>query len=409
MSFIFGKANLLRICCQQPETGEFFGGNVGAKLTGRLKHLDMPIYMDRHDVSASVTAENVAQLHQQDLRIQDRFGCKGLTYWFDEKRKTAFCLIEAPNERAIREMHDYAHGQVPHRVIEVDPGIVESFLGRIGDPERAQNVELNIINDPAFRTVMVMDIKPLALTKDDLAQFASGMGQFVQMILDVLSSFKGNLVKHTNEHFLISFRSVSNAVHAAVELQQSFSGFTDGMRKHGLFFKIGLSTGVPVTEKNLIFEEAIRLAERMAVLGKEDIVVSEEVRELYDSENPISLTGREGIACLTQADEQFITRLMDHAQSTWSDIKLKVDDLNKPVGLSKPQLYRKMILLTGKSPVTFIKEYRLNEALSLLNKGAGNISQIAYEAGFSSPSYFAKCFQKRYGQSATEYLAARAG
>src|ERR1051325_2836458 len=107
----------------------------------------MPIFMDRHDVSESVTAEHIANLHQQDLKIQDQFGCKGLTYWFDEKRKTAFCLIEAPNADAILNMHNHAHGQVPHRVIEVDPGIVESFLGRIEDPEKAKNSELNIINE----------------------------------------------------------------------------------------------------------------------------------------------------------------------------------------------------------------------------------------------------------------------
>jgi len=47
----------------------------------------MPIFMDRHDVSETVTAENIAQLHQEDLKIQDQFGCRGLTYWFDEKEK----------------------------------------------------------------------------------------------------------------------------------------------------------------------------------------------------------------------------------------------------------------------------------------------------------------------------------
>ena len=85
----------------------------------------MPIYMDRHDVSETVTAENVAELHQKDLKIQDQFGCRGLTYWFDEKRKTAFCLIEAPDAKDIQKMHNQAHGQVPHSVIEVDARIVE--------------------------------------------------------------------------------------------------------------------------------------------------------------------------------------------------------------------------------------------------------------------------------------------
>ncbi len=110
----------------------------------------MPIYMDRHDVSEAVTAENVAELHQQDLKIQDQFGCRGLTYWFDDKRKTAFCLIEAPDEKHLLEMHNNAHGQVPHSIIEVDASIVESFLGRIEDPVKAQNTALNIINVPRF-------------------------------------------------------------------------------------------------------------------------------------------------------------------------------------------------------------------------------------------------------------------
>ena len=133
----------------------------------------MPIYMDRHDVSETVTAETIAQLHQADLKVQDQFGCRGLTYWFDEKRKIAFCLIEAPDAQAIHKMHDHAHGQVPHRVIEVDASIVESFLGRIEDPEKAQNTELNIINDPAFRTIMVISLKGLSLAQNDSAQFKS--------------------------------------------------------------------------------------------------------------------------------------------------------------------------------------------------------------------------------------------
>ncbi len=127
----------------------------------------MPIFMDRHDVSEVVTAENVAHLHQEDLKIQHLFNCRGLTYWFDDKRKTAFCLIEAPDIQAIHDMHDQAHGQVPHSVIEVDPTVVESFLGRIGDPVKSQNTELNIISDPAFRTILVISLHLPFLLKED--------------------------------------------------------------------------------------------------------------------------------------------------------------------------------------------------------------------------------------------------
>jgi AraC-like DNA-binding protein len=98
---------------------------------------------------------------------------------------------------------------------------------------------------------------------------------------------------------------------------------------------------------------------------------------------------------------------MDYADLNWIDINLKVDDFSKPVGCSKSQLYRKITALSGKSPNSFIKEYRLSEALVLLNKNTGNVSEIAFETGFSSPSYFSKCFQKTYGQSPSEYLSSK--
>ena len=79
----------------------------------------MPIYMDRHDLSG-VTAKDVAQAHQKDLSIQEDFGCRGITYWFDEERGAAFCLIEAPDKNAVKEMHDHAHGLVPHQILEVE-------------------------------------------------------------------------------------------------------------------------------------------------------------------------------------------------------------------------------------------------------------------------------------------------
>ena len=368
----------------------------------------MPIYMDRHDVSETVTAENVAQLHQQDLKIQDQFGCRGLTYWFDGKRQTAFCLIEAPDVESLKKMHDHAHGQVPHSVIEVDARIVESFLGRIEDPEKSQNTVLNIINDPAFRTIMVIRVKRLSLKQNDLTQFKSSLHHYSNAILNLLNVYEGTPVKQTEDHFLVSFKSVSNAVYAAFDIQSLLKESRNDMNNSKILFKIGLSGGVPVTEKKLIFEETIKLAERMCAVVKGEIIVSSEVKALYNSENTNALIDGESRLVLTQEDERFLTLLMDYTESAWSNTNLKVDDFSKPVGYSKSQLYRKMILLTGKSPNTFLKEYRLNEALLLLNKSTRNISEVAFETGFSSPSYFSKCFQKRYGHLPSGYLPHKA-
>ena len=369
----------------------------------------MPIYMDRHDVSETVTAENIAQIHQADLKIQDQFGCRGLTYWFDEKRKTAFCLIEAPNARAIKKMHKQAHGQVPHKVIEVDASIVESFLGRIEDPVKAQNTALNIINDAAFRTIMVISLQGLSPAQADDAQFKSSLHTYNKAVLKLLNRYQGTPVNQTENHILVSFKSVSKAVHAAIDIQLLFKDFSKKIRNDKLILKIGLNAGVPVTEKKLIFEDTIKLAERMCKIIKGEIIVSSEVKDLYKSENANTFVRNKNILSLTEADEKFITLLMNYTESAWSDTDLKVDDFSKPLGCSKSQLYRKMILLTGKSPNTFINEYRLEKALSLLNKNNHNVSEIAYQTGFTSASYFSKCFQKRYGHLPSDYLLHKAG
>ena len=226
-------------------------------------------------------------------------------------------------------------------------------------------------------------------------------------VLNLLNDYEGKPVKQTENYFLVSFKSVSNAVHAAFEIQSLFKDFRNEINNDKILLKIGLSAGVPVTEKKLIFEDTIKLAERMCKIIKGEIIVSSEVKELYNSENLNALSEGESIVFLTQTDEKFLTLLMDYTESTWSDINLKVDDFSKPVGCSKSQLYRKIILLTGKSPNGFIREYRLNEALTLLNKNTGNVSEIAFETGFSSPSYFSKCFQKRYGHLPSDYLPAK--
>lgn len=366
----------------------------------------MPIYMDRHDISEGVTAEIVAQLHQEDLKIQDQYNCRGLTYWFDEIRNTAFCLVEAPDVKAIQKMHKEAHGQVPTSIIEVEPAIVESFLGRIEDPEKAQDAAVNIITDPAFRTIMVIALTQSSLTKTDFHNEESPIPDYTEAILHLLNLDDGQPVKQTQNYFLVSFKSVSNAIHAACDIQLLFKDRKNALNDNKISLKIGLNAGAPVTEKKSIFEDTIKLAERMCIV-KGEVVVSSEVHELYNNENSKALNRKENIVVLTRADESFLTHLMDYTEFTWSNPNLKVDDFSKHVGCSKSQLYRKLLLLTGKSLNTFIREYRLNEAMALLTKNYGNVSEIAFETGFSSPSYFSKCFQKKYGLLPSYYLAAK--
>ncbi|HEX7014174.1 MAG TPA: nickel-binding protein [Cyclobacteriaceae bacterium] len=364
----------------------------------------MPIYMDRHDVSETVTAENVAQLHQADLKVQDTFNCKGLTYWFDGKRKTAFCLIEAPDRDSISRMHEYAHGEVPNRIIEVDDSVVESFLGRIADPENSQNTGLNIINDPAFRTIMVARIKRSSLKHVTPEQIHSVIENYNKSIVTALNKFKGSIVKQKRDYFLSSFDSVTNAVLCAQEIQAALWTPAHNGDDPGIKLKIGLSAGSPVTEKEGLFEDTIKKAERLCEVVKGQIVVSSEVKELYESEISNISIDTKYITALNSNDETFISLLMDYTEREWTNATLNVNDFSRCLGYSKAQLYRKMTSITGMSPNSFIKEYRLDKALKLLSRRVESISQIAFETGFNSASYFSRCFQETFGILPSYYI-----
>ena len=85
-----------------------------------------------------------------------------------------------------------------------------------------------------------------------------------------------------------------------------------------------------------------------------------------------------------------------------SDSDLSVETIGAELGLSRVQLYRKMKALTGLSPVELLRKARLKRGRQLLEKGGKNISEIAYEVGFSAPSYFTKCFKDEFGISPSE-------
>jgi AraC-like DNA-binding protein len=359
--------------------------------------------MDRHYLPEEATAEIVAQLHQEDLKIQDKFNCRGLTYWFDDKRKIAFCLVEAPHKEAITMMHDSAHGEVPNQIIEVNPTIVESFLGRIEDPEKSQNTKLNIINDPAFRTIMVIGLAYDSFKNYQSFLFSSLVKDYIKSVSEIILLYKGSIVNTVEGRFLVSFESVSQAVMCATQVQSKFNDFFAETGKEYVELKIGIDAGIPVTDKVAIFEDTIKLAERMFYIENAEIVVSAEVKDLYKSENLNRFIEGNRIIALTNPDEIFLTKLMDFTEKEVQNTDLKVEDYQKELGFSKSKFYRKMIELTGKSPNTFLLNYRLNKALQLLIKKNATISEIAFETGFNIPSYFSKCFRKKYGIIPSDY------
>lgn len=98
------------------------------------------------------------------------------------------------------------------------------------------------------------------------------------------------------------------------------------------------------------------------------------------------------------ADTQFINEFKRIVRDQMSNSDLNVEMLGEQLGLSRVQLYRKVKAMTGSTPVEVIRISRLRKARQLLSTSHKTVSEISYEVGFSSPSYFTKCFKDYYGK-----------
>ncbi|MCR4582843.1 MAG: substrate-binding domain-containing protein [Prevotella sp.] len=101
-------------------------------------------------------------------------------------------------------------------------------------------------------------------------------------------------------------------------------------------------------------------------------------------------------------ESPFLEQLRQYVQEGMADSNFSVETLAEKMNLSRVQFYRKVKLLTGRTPVDIIRQSRLNRARTLLQTTDKTISEVAYDVGFSAPSYFTKCFKDEFGISPSD-------
>ncbi|MDY0883407.1 nickel-binding protein [Dongia soli] len=246
----------------------------------------MPIFLDRHDLHEMSGAE-VAEAHRRDLDIQDEYGVRFLTYWFDEGRGHAFCLIDAPDIAAAMRVHRESHGNIASRMIEVDLSAVEAFLGRITDPVGPAKGMQAPAPDSAYRAVMFTDIV-------DSVSLAAKLGdrrmvELVRahdaMVRRALTGNRGREVKHTGDGIMASFDDVAGSVACARAISQGFAAFNRASHVP-LHIRIGIHAGEPVQDSNDLFGATVQLAARICDEAPTDsIVISDVVRAALGADN----------------------------------------------------------------------------------------------------------------------------
>jgi AraC-like DNA-binding protein len=168
-------------------------------------------------------------------------------------------------------------------------------------------------------------------------------------------------------------------------------------------FKISINAGEPVEKSNRLFGDTIQLATYLCEIGSEHhIAISNSVRELIAKDH-LQNKGSHFFN-LSPQDESLLELLFNKLEENWQDADFDIPDYCRVMTMSKSQLYRKTTMLTGLSPNLLLKEFRLERAKDSMKRQRYTIAQITFDSGFTSASYFTKCFKRKYGLLPMAYL-----
>jgi AraC-like DNA-binding protein len=109
---------------------------------------------------------------------------------------------------------------------------------------------------------------------------------------------------------------------------------------------------------------------------------------------------------VTSLDERFLEKVLGIIEAHMDDEDFSIEELSREAGFSNMHFYRKIRALSGQTPSQFLRTIRLKRAAELLASNSDNVTQIAYSVGFSSLSYFNKCFKEQFGVTPGQYAEA---
>jgi class 3 adenylate cyclase len=239
----------------------------------------MPLFMDRHE--GQLTPPDIYAAHLLDLQVQEKYHTRYLTYWLDQARGHAFCLVDAPSKEAAEAVHAEAHGSMASEIIEVEERAVTAFLGRLNDPPGTSAAQP--IADSAFRIVLFTDIEgSTRLTQQMGDEGAMAvLREHNAIVRTALNEHEGSEVKHTGDGIMASFASVTKAVESSLEIQRAFQNRNQERADKAVRIRVGMSAGEPLQDSGDLFGAVVQLARRICDAAEPaTILTSNVVREL---------------------------------------------------------------------------------------------------------------------------------
>lgn len=368
----------------------------------------MPLYMDYHNDLRGITVEEVKNAHLLDLAAQDEHGVKYHQFWINEGAGTVFCFMEGPSKEACEAVHINAHGMGACNIVEVEAGFYSLFMGEGYKVDHGHVQNADGSTDTGYRCILVVGISALtqATNSKDFPHLKLSSAA-KKLALDRVIHFYGRRVEHlADDNLLAVFQHPESALRCARQIHEEilWNQRNKGGEDWNIIFRMGLSLGQPVSEADEFFGDGIKLARRLCNLATANQVLISSEYKTHCNTREI-LGGANGrFVVLDELEEKFISNLFNITEAHLSDGNYSVENLSRDIGISRPQLYRKLNHLTGRSPNDFIRDVRMETAISLIKKKTSNISEVALEVGYTNPSYFARCFQKKFGLKPSEFL-----
>lgn len=362
----------------------------------------MPLFMDFHKIE-NVTIDAVKTAHSADEAIQDKYGVKYHQFWVNQEAGTVFCLVEGPDAATCELVHQMAHGNLPCALTEVETGFYEKLMGKNHrlDNGYVQHADGSV--DLGYRNILFASVYGITNTKgpQDLSLLLTPLWAR-KIIAEKINTSRGREIKWETDDSLIGvFDDATDAVRCAIQINQAIAQHKKAEPQ--IVFKIGISAAQPVTQDGNFFTEAIRLAQRLSIMAADNQVFISSLAKKLCKDAKL-LEENYFIGSLSITEEEFMSKLLNVSEAKLSDQEFGPEDLSIEICVSRPQLYRKIKALTGRSPNDFIHSLRMTRALALLKQKKASIAEIAFDTGFNSPSYFTKCFTEKFGCTPSLFL-----
>lgn len=352
----------------------------------------MPLYMDIHVMdSVPITEEDAYKAHLKDVAVQDKYGVVYKKYYINFQHNTIFCLMDSPNKDVCHKSHNEAHGIGPCNIVEVSPEYeFHPYLGEGSKNDKDLALTLSGEIDTGYRTLMMIC----------LSDFSGKCGKYIDQIYRLLEKHKGSKIMQPDDKIMASFIDASDAISCCMAASELLKGVPENID-----YTAALVTGKPVDEVGSdFFGETKKRLQILCRMGRSKVLHIDMGTKAITRKN-IEMPLEEKITFknVSVSDIAFYEVLWTILDTQITDPDFKSEHLCKKLGLSKAQTYRNIKALTGMSPNTLIREMRLRRSLEALKQNSKTVSEIAYELGFNSPTYFTRVFRKRYTLLPTQF------